>query len=195
MSEEQKQCCKCGTVKPMSSFYFRKESGKHRPQCKTCWDERVKAWHAANPDSRKKHRDKWESAHPGHVLKRKAAHRKRHPIGYRKWNLENPERVKAINAAWAANNMPARAAHAAKRRAVKKQAYCPYDAELFELIEAEAFDLAKRRTEATGLAWEVDHIVPLQSKIVFGLHNEFNLAVIPAAINRRKSNRVWPDMP
>jgi 5-methylcytosine-specific restriction endonuclease McrA len=42
---------------------------------------------------------------------------------------------------------------------------------------------------------EVDHIVPLKSPLVCGLHVEHNLQVIPATQNRRKHNRVWPDMP
>jgi hypothetical protein len=64
-----------------------------------------------------------------------------------------------------------------------------------EFIIAEIYDLARKRTEVTGHAWQVDHIVPIRSKLVCGLHVHWNLAVIPARINRRKSNRHWPDMP
>ncbi len=46
-----------------------------------------------------------------------------------------------------------------------------------------------------GADYHVDHIVPLNSKLVCGLHCEFNLEVILATVNQKKSNRVWPDMP
>ena len=40
----------------------------------------------------------------------------------------------------------------------------------------------------------VDHIVPLNHPYVSGLHNEFNLRVITALENAKKSNKYWPDM-
>ncbi len=41
----------------------------------------------------------------------------------------------------------------------------------------------------------VDHIVPLNSSLVCGLHCEDNLQILTGAKNRAKGNRVWPDMP
>ena len=42
---------------------------------------------------------------------------------------------------------------------------------------------------------EVDHMVPLVSGLVCGLHVQDNLRCIPAALNRHKGNRYWPNMP
>lgn len=41
----------------------------------------------------------------------------------------------------------------------------------------------------------VDHIIPLNSKYVTGLHVEHNLTILPRIDNIKKGNRYWPDMP
>ena len=57
------------------------------------------------------------------------------------------------------------------------------------------YEEAQAISKEAGVQHHVDHIVPLTSNLVCGLHNEFNLQVIPGIQNLRKHNRHWPDMP
>ena len=53
----------------------------------------------------------------------------------------------------------------------------------------EFYKEARRLTEETGILHEVDHIIPSNHKLVCGLHNEFNLQVLPKVENQIKSNK------
>jgi len=58
-----------------------------------------------------------------------------------------------------------------------------------EFLIEEIYDLAQLRSKATGIPHEVDHFIPLQGKLVSGLHVHENLQVISAPENRSKHNK------
>ena len=78
------------------------------------------------------------------------------------------------------------------KRALAKKATPSWSIRFF--VE-EAYRLAAMRSKMTGIQWVVDHIVPLKSAIVCGLHAHTNIQVIPGRVNATKGNRHWPDMP
>ncbi len=124
------------------------------------------AYYQANKEAKNTY---YQAYYQANKEARKAAvarHRKKHPVAVRIRN--------------------------SRRRAAKLNATPVWANQFF--IE-EAYDLAQRRNKVTGLEWQVDHIVPLQSKLVCGLHTDRNIQVIPKAINISKGNRYWPDMP
>lgn len=82
--------------------------------------------------------------------------------------------------------------HNANRRAAKLQATPKWASESLILAMYEECQL---KSEETGIVHHVDHIVPLISDIVCGLHSEDNLQILPALDNLSKGNRHWPDMP
>jgi hypothetical protein len=108
------------------------------------------------------------------------------------WKLRNPEKRKATASAYARNNRPRMNAYWAAREALKRKA-TPQWADMAKI--AEFYVTSDALSMHTGTWYNVDHIVPLQSPIVCGLHNQFNLQVLSRLENYRKGNRYWPDMP
>lgn len=75
--------------------------------------------------------------------------------------------------------------HAARRRVVKLQRTPPW-ADQQQILSV--YRRAKRITDATGVQHHVDHIYPLQGKLVSGLHVHNNLQVLPWRENIMKRN-------
>jgi hypothetical protein len=93
----------------------------------------------------------------------------------RKWKQDNPDK---------------RAAQRGTRRAIEKNAVPKWLTKEHRSQIAAIYAEARRRTKETGVPHHVDHIIPLSSKEVCGLHVPWNLRAIPAEENIRKSNKV-----
>lgn len=178
-----KTCTVCKAVKPREDFYKRKLSKDGlTPRCKICHVADCKARSDRNPEAAKKRASDWYYENNDRAkLTRKL------------YRTANKEKDRKVIYAWRARNPAKLSSYRANRRAAKLRATPKFhvDDELNRFATESAYALAKLRTQATGFAWHVDHIVPLQSEFVCGLHWYANLRVIPAKENQMKSNRFW----
>jgi hypothetical protein len=102
------------------------------------------------------------------------------------WGKLNPEKVRAAKTKWKRLNPESTRKDAESRRRQKSRStpkWANKDAILAIYESAELYGLT------------VDHIVPIRSKLVCGLHCEANLRLVSFSENARKGNRHWPDMP
>lgn len=216
-----KVCTRCSRELPRAAFYPRRSRGRDEvtSKCRECVNalraaareamtpeqaaaalakardykranaERVKAkklaWNAANPErcaaSSRKTSAKWRAANVELSRVRVIASKRKKAAYYNEytsnWQKANRGRCNAKYKAYMARKLRA----------------MPLWADPAQ-IEA-LYESAQQLTRTTGFAWHVDHIVPLNSRLVCGLHTHENLQVIPGVLNLSKSNRVWPDMP
>lgn len=213
-----KWCYRCATHKPPSEFRPRqrrcyacmKEIANERYAQNAEYREQVKArnrlWGAANKE-RKSARDKaYNQANKEKIAAYKRAYklknwdavtakqnlcRQRNPEKYREREAAYREKNRAACneriRAWKALNPDATVFYFHKRRAALIRALPAW-------ADLDAIAMVFKKAQELGPDYHVDHIVPLISERVCGLHCEANLQVLPAKENMRKNNRRWPDM-
>lgn len=192
-----KVCTCCGETKPKDAFSAKKTA------CKPCRSSQQVAYAQANPHKRREYTAKNKATIAARrSTQRKAraekenayvaANREKINAQNRARNKAHPEKIREKMRAHQIKHPHVFAANAAKRRAKKLMATPAW---ANEFIMAEAYQLAALRTKILGFEWQVDHIVPLQSDIVCGLHAHTNIQVIPRSENIKKGNRVWEGMP
>lgn len=120
----------------------------------------------------------WWWAHRDEQLKKYRARYIPHPLP-----LKTKEEKRAYRSCWK---------H--KRRAVNRLATpCWLTVEHDHAMKD--MQMTAQMLRRSGLDFHVDHIVPLMNGRVCGLNVPWNMQVIPASINFRKNNKLWPHMP
>ena len=188
-----------------------RNGGRVTGSCVGCNLEQAKEWRGAHKEQVREILRNWNINNPEKVKekskRRYERHKERFALKNKEWRNKNaaalsekqkekrrrnPEIYKAKMKRWYSTNSHKVMATNGIRRAIARQA-TPQWANMFFI--SEIYDLARLRSKVTGMKWSVDHIVPLKSKTVCGLHTEANMRVIPAMANLSKNNRTWPDMP
>ena len=146
-------------------------------ECLDCRYIALSKWRKENPQQVKKHNDTQYALHSEELKARS-----------RLFNKVNSEVINEKKRIYQKKNLHIFAANNAKREAAKLQRTPAWLTEDDKWVMAEAYELAALREKIVGGKWHVDHIVPLQGKVVSGLHTPINLQVIPAKLNRSKSN-------
>ena len=211
--------CHCKSCKATEGVLFRsmnKESGATRArawrlanlahvkaqrkayyeQDKTKAIDQSRAWRINNPERHAEALAIYAEVNRATINAKKAAYRiihiERFKARSKAYSALNADANNARGRKWAKDNPARRNANVARRRATEFRATPAWaDAAAIVLVYKEARDAERR----DGIKRHVDHIVPLQSKIVCGLHTAGNLQILSDLANRQKSNRHWPDMP
>lgn len=171
-----KTCTVCKIEKESSAFEV------HRCQCRECRKDAMKitraAYYARTREASIASVKEWREQNPEKRLtarKLKYAEQKEVAIhASRTYRRENKAKVSA----WS------------RKHQLTKLRRTPIwlSVDDYWMIE-QAYELAAIRTKFFGFAWHVDHVIPLQGRLVSGLHTPYNLQVIPGRDNMSKSNR------
>lgn len=202
-----KTCRHCNTEKPLFAFNKKCDTADGlTSRCKDCLSEIRKADYAKRSEVLLARNAEWYSKNRDAVTARR---RERHDsekckVACKRYYENNRDKVRSLNKAWeeknkdkvleswrnySKRNIDMRNANSAARRAAKRRQCPDWDRELTDLTAREASRLARMRSSMFGFKWDVDHIVPICGKNVSGFHVWSNLQVIPATVNRAKSNK------
>ena len=171
------QCLECfKLIKPAADKKYRQ---KHLEALKEY--DRTRPKRKRNPDTVKAAKKRHYEKHKEAILAKQTTHRDNNKEHYKeyfkKYKKENAGKVRYWNA---------------NREAAQLQRTPKWLTAIdFERIQSE-YKLAALQTTLTGEPWHVDHIIPLQGKLVSGLHVPGNLRAIRGSENVRKNNKWNP---
>ena len=147
-------------------------------QCYPCRKKSTKKYAIANKERMDAWRIGYEKENREKIAKQKAAYKEKHKEHLARKNSEYQKANKGKSAARTAGY------RAKKMMAVPLWA----DSNAIELMYEKARAMTFSSTK--GVAYHVDHIVPIQGRHVCGLHTQANLQILTSSENQSKGNRI-----
>ena len=162
-----------------------KEKNKQKEYAYKYWREnkekesaRIKKWKLENKEEYSKRQKEYRIKNAEKINEQKREYylrTKEYKAEYvKKYAKSNPHMINKVSA---------------KRRASKLNRTPKWLTKDDLWIINEIYDLAVKRTKILGVKWHVDHIIPLQGKLVSGLHVPSNMQVILGSENHAKNNK------
>lgn len=162
--------------------------------CIVCGHEKSTRWRKENPDRYKEINTAYRERNPElckeRYTKYKRENREKVNEYSKQYHAKNRDTVLRKMKAYRQKNKDKFNAYKAKRIAAKLQATPAWYGEFDEFIMQEAYQLTIYRAAATGIEWDVDHMIPLQAKGACGLHCGLNVQVIQSRLNNGKGNKM-----
>jgi len=175
-----KKCSTCQTNKEITEFSKRNKNKEERhTQCKSCVRIYLNKYKIVNSVQIKQQRAWYRFTNIEKLIKQKAEDYQKHK-NIRKKKMKNYQRANPS----IFQNISAR------RRAVKLQAIPKWLSKEQKKEIKQFYIDANYLSNYTQTAFQVDHIIPLNSNFVCGLHVPWNLQLLTKEENCKKSNRL-----
>jgi 5-methylcytosine-specific restriction endonuclease McrA len=176
-----------------AKYYFTGEPCKHghvapRKTKGTCVECLKVEWDQANI-KRAEYFKQYNQSEAGKEAKREYYERNREIVIARA-NARPLSEKRVGQKAWKERNLLWVRADTKNRRRKHRQATPPWLTRAQKSEMRELYKIAITMTKTTGERYVVDHIVPLRSELVCGLHVPWNLRVITQEENLKKSNQL-----
>lgn len=184
---------KYNTGKPCRRGHLSERYTKNS-HCVECAIQKSTVWRKTNPELNRKSWRKWfESNRDAHAIRVKRwqdENKAKVAADHKKWQLANPDKVREKSKRWRQRHPEKYTALAVASVARRAKRVPKWLTQEDKWLITQFYDVAKLRTKATGVTWEVDHVIPLRGRSVSGLHVPANLQVILKSENRAKRNFV-----
>jgi flagellum-specific peptidoglycan hydrolase FlgJ len=184
-------CTVCNKKKQPHEFYINKSGDKKGKIvnycCKACSAIKRNGVSEEQKQQQREYLIEYNRVHHQEIKDKRSGY-------FEQYYIDNKEKQAEQSKSWRDNNPDLNAAKEARRRSRKLQRTPSWMTKDEESKIKSIYKMCRAISKKTGIPHQVDHIIPLQGKVVSGLHTITNLQIITQTENIRKHNKLIEDM-